>query len=121
MTDYGVPSYYELVLVTSDQTATKKREALERFQQAIQKGQAYVASHPKEALEALLQHEATEFPLDREIEHKSLKVLLPLMDAKGQPFGSQDTAQWQEVIDWMATKKLISKTFSAQEILPVVK
>ncbi|WP_255253068.1 hypothetical protein [Brevibacillus laterosporus] len=43
------------------------------------------------------------------------------MDAKGQPFGSQDTAQWQEVIDWMAAKKLISKTFSAQEILPVVK
>ncbi|MCR8985077.1 ABC transporter substrate-binding protein [Brevibacillus laterosporus] len=121
LTDYGVPSYYELVLVTSDQTAAKKREALERFQQAIQKGQAHVASHPKEALEALLQHEAAEFPLDREIEHKSLEVLLPLMDAKGQAFGSQDTAQWQEVIDWMAAKKLISKTFSAQEILPVAK
>ncbi|WP_369680038.1 ABC transporter substrate-binding protein [Brevibacillus laterosporus] len=25
LTDYGVPSYYELVLVTSDQTAAKKR------------------------------------------------------------------------------------------------
>ncbi|MGG0753581.1 ABC transporter permease [Brevibacillus laterosporus] len=48
-------------------------------------------------------------------------ALPSLMDAKGQPFGSQDTAQWQQVINWMAAKKLIPKTFSAQEILPVAK
>ncbi|RFB34668.1 ABC transporter substrate-binding protein [Brevibacillus sp. VP] len=121
LTDYGIPRYYELVLVTSDQTVVQKREALDRFQKAIQKGQAYVVSHPKEALEGLLQHEAKEFPLDKEIEQKSLEILLPMMDAKGQPFGSQDTAQWQQVINWMAAKKLIPKTFSAQEILPVEK
>lgn len=121
LTDYGVPRYYELVLVTSDQTVVQKREALDRFQQAIQKGQAYVISHPKEALEGLLQQEAKEFPLDKEIEQKSLDVLLPLMDAKDKPFGSQDKAQWQQVIEWMATKQLIPEAFPAEEILPVAK
>ncbi|NGQ96234.1 ABC transporter substrate-binding protein [Brevibacillus sp. SYP-B805] len=114
---YGVPDYYELVLATSDDTLAKKKEALAAFMRAAAKGQEYVAKNKEKALDLLLAKQATEFPLDADVEKKSLDILLPLMDAGSEPFGSQSAASWQTLIDWMTKEKLITTEVKVESVM----
>jgi putative hydroxymethylpyrimidine transport system substrate-binding protein len=114
-TDYGVPDYYELVLVASEQGLKDKRELLAKFMTAIEKGQQYVLQHPEEALSILFEHEDQTSPLDKEIETKSLQILLPLMDAKEQPFGYQAPESWDNVNEWLITNNLLPDTIKAKD------
>ncbi|MEK3885464.1 ABC transporter substrate-binding protein [Paenibacillus sp. PL2-23] len=100
-TQYGVPSYYELVLIASEDGAEEKQELYRKFLDAAAKGQQYTAEHPEEALGVLLDQQKTEYPLDADIEKLSLDMLLPLMDAGDEPFGSQSLETWQSVVEWL--------------------
>lgn len=101
--DYGVPDYYELVLITGEQTATNDPEMVKAFWRALTKGQAWVEQHPDEALTNLLAKQDKSFPLDKDVETKSLQILLPLMTDKGVPFGQQSADDWQKVNDWLVS------------------
>ncbi len=115
--DFGVPDYYELVIATSDDTLGKKQQALEAFLRAAAKGQAYVAKNKEKALQLLLSKQAKEFPLEEDVEKKSLEILLPLMDAGDKPFGSQTAESWQTLIDWMKQEKLIKQDVNAEQVM----
>lgn len=106
-TKYGVPDYYELVLVASEQGLKDSEEDFSKFMNAVRKGQQFVQDHPGEALEILLAHEDSTAPLDPEIERQSLGILLPLMDAGSQPFGYQDPESWSTVADWLSENGLL--------------
>lgn len=116
-TDFGVPDYYELVLATSDDTLGQKQQAIEAFLRAAGKGQKYVQENKEKALDLLLSKQANEFPLEKDIETKSLDILLPLMDAKDKPFASQTTESWQTLIDWMKKEKLIAQDVKVEEVM----
>ncbi|GAB6991947.1 ABC transporter substrate-binding protein [Paenibacillus pini] len=113
--EYGVPDYYELVLAASEEGLRNKGDAIKKFLQAATKGQEYTAQHPDESLQVLLDKQDKEFPLDPEIERKSLEVLLPLMDAGAEPFGSQTEASWNSAIDWLTNHQLMKKEIKANE------
>lgn len=98
---YGVPDYYELVLAASESGLKKNRDAYKRFWEAAVKGYEYTVKNPQASLDNLLRQQNKDFPLDPEIEKKSLDILLPLMDAGKDKFGSQTEASWQSVIDWL--------------------
>ncbi|MGG4498854.1 ABC transporter substrate-binding protein [Brevibacillus reuszeri] len=115
--EFGVPDYYELVLATSDDTIGKKQQAIESFLKAIAKGQDYVKNNKEKALDLLLAKQAGEFPLEKDIETKSLDILIPLMDAGDKPFGYQTTKSWQTLIDWMKKEKLITTDVKADEVM----
>lgn len=115
--EFGVPDYYELVLATSDDTLGKKQQAMEGFLRAIGKGQDYVKKNKEKALDLLLSKQASEFPLEEDIETKSLDILIPLMDAGEKPFGYQTVESWQTLIDWMKKEKLITADVKAEEIM----
>ncbi|WP_238649894.1 ABC transporter substrate-binding protein [Paenibacillus piscarius] len=107
--DYGVPDYYELVLVASEQGLEKSRDGYSRFVKAIGKGQQFVAANPDAALKLLLAHQEDTAPLDEDIEQHSLKILLPLMDAGTQPFGYQEKASWEKVGKWLKESGLLAE------------
>ena len=113
--DYGVPDYYELVLTASDEGIEAKKDQLTRFVKAIQEGQNYVTEHPDEALNILLTHENETSPLDREIETKSLDILLPLMTEEGIPFGWQEPSSWDNVRKWLVQRELIPDSVQAED------
>ncbi|GGF84376.1 ABC transporter substrate-binding protein [Paenibacillus albidus] len=113
-TDYGVPDYYELVLATSDQGLLKSEADFRKFLKAAAKGQQYVAEHPEDALALLLEHENETSPLDKNIEQKSLQILLPLMDAGDQPFGYQSPESWDKVHQWLTDNNLLSNEVKTQ-------
>lgn len=106
---YGVPDYYELVLVSSEQGLKKNKDLYRKFWKALAKGQEDVQQHPQKGLETLFNHENREFPLDQKVEKQSLRILLPLMDSKKKPFGYQEEQSWQEVSKWLYESGMTKK------------
>jgi putative hydroxymethylpyrimidine transport system substrate-binding protein len=115
LTKYGVPDYYELVIVTSDSTANEKKDLLRRFWKAAAKGQQEVAQNKAEGLTNLLENQKQEFPLEKDVEEKSLNILLPLMSDNESQFGSQSEQKWQEVINWLKEKKQVKGEVAAKD------
>ncbi|MEH7118233.1 ABC transporter substrate-binding protein [Neobacillus vireti] len=113
--DYGVPDYYELVLVGSEKELKAKPDVFKKFMTAIGKGQKYVQDHPEEGLSVLLKHEDKSSPLEKDIETKSLQILLPLMNAKDHSFGYQDPQTWSQVAAWLKENKVINNKVKAED------
>ncbi len=108
-TDYGVPSFYELVVVTSDDTWKKEQKNIEAFWRAADKAFTDMEKDPEEALSILLKHQdEANFPLIEEVERESLSVLLPKMSSPGK-FGEQDKETWKVTADWMKESGLLKK------------
>ncbi|MGO4349815.1 ABC transporter substrate-binding protein [Paenibacillus sp. MCAF9] len=114
-TDFGVPDYYELVLVASDQGLAEKQALFKSFIAAITEGQQFVAENKQKSLSILFEHENQTSPLDKEIETKSLDILLPLMDAGKQSFGYQEPASWSNVRDWLVDNDLLPEDIKAED------
>ncbi|VEF47242.1 ABC transporter substrate-binding protein [Bacillus freudenreichii] len=106
--DYGVPSFYELLFVTSDDTWNEKEDEIRAFWRAASKGYEFMRDNPDEALNILLSNQDDEnFPLNEEVEKESLDILLPRMEAEGEAFGSQKDVLWEEVVQWLVDTKYI--------------
>ena len=107
--NYGVPSYYELVAVTGDQTWEKDSETIKAFWRAATKGFEYTKNNPEESLQILLNNQdQANFPLEKSVETKSLDILLPKMVSE-DGFGSQTEQSWQDVAHWLKENELITK------------
>ncbi|MDQ0197911.1 ABC transporter substrate-binding protein [Neobacillus ginsengisoli] len=113
--EFGVPDYYELVLVGSEKELKAKPEVFKKFMAAITKGQQYVQQNPEEGLSILMKHEDKSSPLDKNVETKSLQILLPLMDAKDKAFGYQDPQTWTNVAKWLEDNKVVKTTINAKD------
>jgi putative hydroxymethylpyrimidine transport system substrate-binding protein len=113
--DYGVPDYYELVLVASEQGLQDSQGYIQKFVGAARKGQQFVVQQPEQALKLLLEHQDATAPLDAAIETRSLEILLPLMDAGARPFGHQDTASWENVRIWLSDNGLLAEEVDSED------
>jgi putative hydroxymethylpyrimidine transport system substrate-binding protein len=111
LTDWGVPNYYELILVGAEDVSP---DLTKKFWSAAQKGFAWTQQHPAEALEILLAKQSKEFPLDKDVETKSLQILLPLM-ANGDNFGAQSADDWKKLGDWLKEKGIIPASLKVEE------
>lgn len=107
-TQFGVPNYYESLLIANTELIQKRKTTYTKFLKACVKGALYVRKHPEEAVDILLANQAKEeFPLTKKIELESTMMLLPVMFYKNTPFLHQDEAVWQENIDWMYDNGII--------------
>ncbi|NHM30734.1 ABC transporter substrate-binding protein [Neobacillus terrae] len=113
--EYGVPDYYELVLVGSEKGLKEKPEVFKKFMAAITKGQKYVQENPEKGLSILLKNADKSSPLDKDVETKSLQILLPLMDAKDKAFGYQDPQTWKNVAKWLKDNKVVKTKVNSKD------
>ncbi|MGE4213976.1 MAG: ABC transporter substrate-binding protein, partial [Anaerotignaceae bacterium] len=60
---------------------------------------------------------AENFPLNENVEKKSIDMLVPIMETENAKFLSQDKAVWDENIQWLYDTGVISKTISAEDIV----
>ncbi|WP_338453111.1 ABC transporter substrate-binding protein [Niallia oryzisoli] len=117
-TEYGVPAYNEIVLVTSDETLEKDKDAIQAFWRAAKKGYEFMKENPDDALKILLDNQdEANFPLDEAIEKESLQVLLPKMEEEGSAFGSQDEQSWEETANWLKETGLIKSVPKASDMM----
>jgi putative hydroxymethylpyrimidine transport system substrate-binding protein len=115
--DYGVPNFYELVIVTNEETWKDQEEAIRAFWKGATKGFHFMQENPDKSLDLLMSHQdQANFPLIREVEEQSLDILLPKMETSEEAFGSQSKESWQETIDWLKNGGLITDAPDVDEI-----
>jgi len=102
--EWGVPAYYELVLVAGEQTLSKDPETIRAFTRAMQRGYADAIADPGAAVDALA---AASPDLDRAVETEGLALLTPAWTARDVPIGTQDPARWSAYAAWMIDQGLI--------------
>lgn len=113
---FGVPDYYEMVLIAGEETVKKDRKTVEAFWRALAKGHEKVKQDPAAALKRLLERQSKEFPLEADVEEKSLAFLLPRMDDGGKvKFGLQEKANWDRLAAWMVENKLLRAAPKVEE------
>ena len=114
--DYGIPDYYELILITGDKQIEEQSEKLLKFIRASQKGFEDVKKEPEKALEILIANqEAENFPLDMDVERKSLEILLPVMEEEIL-FLSQSSHVWAENVQWLYDVGIAKKMLDVSDI-----
>ncbi|HEV2067929.1 MAG TPA: ABC transporter substrate-binding protein [Thermomicrobiales bacterium] len=111
--EYGVPDYYELVLVTGEQTIAEQEEVVRSMLGALRKGYNAAMRAPEEALQLLL---AASPDLDEEVEREGLELLMPLWTDNGNvAFGTQTTERWESYASWAVDQGFLAKGVDPQE------
>ena len=110
MNEWGVPDYYELVVVVSEETLADKSDLVQRFVRAMVKGYDEAATDPEAAVELLL--ESTEDEVDEAIERPGIKVIAPLWKG-ADPVGWQTQEKWQNFATWMLENGLLEQPLDA--------
>lgn len=105
--EWGVPDYYEIVLVASDDLAKNQPDLARRFLRAVSKGYDDAATDRTAGIEAVLQENPQ---AKRDLETKSLDLLVPLWEAPNGPFGSQQADRWTGYADWLKAAGLLPES-----------
>jgi putative hydroxymethylpyrimidine transport system substrate-binding protein len=105
--DYGVPDYYELLMVTGDTFASEHPDAVEGFIRALKRGYEAAAADPDAAVDALV---AAYPETAEEVERQGIKLIVPLWTDNGAvPWGTQTEERWQSYEEWLRENGLLEK------------
>jgi len=107
---YGIPDYEELIFVCGSDTLAKKEKAIGRFVKALEKGFAYTAAHPDDALAAYL---AAVPQADKNIETRAFALTRPYFAKKIQ----HDPAKWQSFAGFALKYGLISNPVDGKSLI----
>jgi len=106
MEEWGVPDYYELVLVASEEMLRDRPDVVKRFYRALRRGYDDAAADPQAGVSILLI--ATNEEVDEDIERPGADLLAPLWSGPGVDFGNQTESKWVEFTRWMQDNGLLS-------------
>jgi putative hydroxymethylpyrimidine transport system substrate-binding protein len=102
---WGVPDYYELVLVSGDDLIEQSPETATAILTALQRGYNDALADPGAALQLLY---AENPDLDPVVEEQGITVLAPLWTDDGAvAFGSQTDERWNAFGDWLKSQDLL--------------
>lgn len=115
--DYGVPDYYELVLVTGDDTIASQRPMVSAMLGALRKGYDAAAADPTTAIDVLV---AESPDLVADVEAEGLDLLIPEWTDNGQvPWGSMTVERWEAFADWQSTATDLAVDVNAADAVAV--
>lgn len=106
---YGVPPFYELVLIAGDAAVGSRRDVLARFVRAAGRGLALTVAHPDEAFKHYVRLNPK---LDDVFNRRSFEATLPAY-ARSQ---RQLRERWAAFSGWMAAQKVISSPVPADQL-----
>lgn len=116
--EYGIPNYYEAVLLANEKVIEEEPDVLSAFLRASARGFEDFQADPVSCLQILLENQSEEnFPLSESVETQSCETLLPLMETEEAPFLTQTAENWQENIDWMLANGLIDRPLEVSEVM----
>ncbi len=112
--DWDVPSYYELVLVTSEDNVQNRSEMVESFVKAFNKGYGQAASDPQGSIETLIRLNP-DAEIDEPTDRAGVELLAPLWKSEGAPVGSFDDDRWESLVSWMKAASLLDDSQKASD------
>ena len=110
MEENGVPDFYELVIVASEDKIANEPEVVQKFVRAVTRGYQDAIADPLDAV-ALLKSVKPE--VDVAIENPGVALLAPLWATDNGVFGWQEQDRWEEFADWMVAGGRLSSTTDA--------
>ena len=112
MEEWGVPDYYELVLVTSESYLEKNQDVAERFIRAIKRGFEEAISDPQAGVDVLVAKNPGE--IDEDIDRPGADLLVPMWQLpSGGGFGTQEPARWNSFVQWMKDNDMLGQSLDA--------
>jgi putative hydroxymethylpyrimidine transport system substrate-binding protein len=109
MEDWGVPDFYELVLVASENTVNDRSEVAQKLVKALGRGFDYAIANSQESIDILVD-QVGETVLE-DVEREGVELLLPMWDDGVAPqFGWQEGARWTSFVDWMKSQGLVDQS-----------
>ncbi|TSC79051.1 MAG: putative hydroxymethylpyrimidine transport system substrate-binding protein, partial [Parcubacteria group bacterium Gr01-1014_29] len=112
VTDYGVPDYYDLVIVTNEDMIKNNPDVVERFLRAITKGYKEAATNPKDAIQLMVRAVPE---LDTAVANKEILLEAPIWIADNGIFGWQEESRWLSFAQWMKNGGLLTKPVDARQ------
>lgn len=112
MEDWGVPDFYELVLVASEDTVRDREEVTKKLVRAFSRGFEYALENPQSSIDMLVDI-GGETVLE-DVERAGVELLLPMWhDGVAPQFGWQEQARWESFAQWMKDEQLIDENLDA--------
>ena len=102
--DYGVPPYYEMMLITSEQMLADQPDVVRRFANAFVRGYEWSRDNPTEAIDILV-----DLNLLEDTEHIERAAIPDLRDAwiaENGSIGTLTNARWESVGNFLKDKGL---------------
>ena len=112
MENWGVPDYYELVLVTSEKFLSENPEIVERFVRAVSKGYQDAIKDPQAGVDILKKYEPE---IDENIDRPGAALLKEFWQDEKGDFGRQTLQKWKNFSDWMQDKNLLPESVNTKE------
>ncbi len=113
MEEWGVPDYYELVIVASEDTIANRPDVVESFVRAVSRGYRDAVSDPQGGVDVLLELAGEE--VNEAIERKGADLLAPLWQTDTAEFGEQKAGKWEAFTTWMQESGLLSEDVRAED------
>ena len=112
MEEWGVPDFYELVLVASEDTVSEDPDVVQRFLRATAKGFADAIADPQGAVDILVDANPE---TDKALETQGIDLLAPMWTEGAPTFGWQTQDRWQSLARWMKEKGLLKEDVNEDE------
>ena len=106
---YGVPTFYELVLIANDRGLASRRPVLRRFVDAVARGLAFTEAHPDAAFQ---QYVRLNPRLADAFNRRSFEATRPYFGHSQ----AQSRAEWDAFDRWMAARGVIPRAVPADEL-----
>ena len=113
MEEWGVPDYYELVLVASEESVEKRPDVIERFTRAMRRGYNDAIADPQGGVDVLVR--GTNEEIDQAIDRPGADLLVSVWQTAEARFGQQDADRWEGFVEWMQQTGLLSEDVSAAD------
>jgi len=112
MEEWGVPDFYELVLVANEDAVGNDPETGQRFLRATAKGFADAIADPQGAVEVLVDANPE---TDKALEIRGIDLLAPMWTEGAPAFGWQTQERWEGFAQWMKAEGLLSEDVDEQD------
>ncbi|MBI2936556.1 MAG: ABC transporter substrate-binding protein [Chloroflexi bacterium] len=112
MEEWGVPDFYELVLVANEKTLRERPGLVEKFLRATLKGYQDALADLDGALENLVKVNPE---VDRALEQRGIRLLAPVWKDGVPVIGWQTAQRWRGFADWMKANGLLDTSVEPGE------
>ena len=107
---YGIPDFYELVLIANSNFTLEKPALAAAFMKGLSRGIRQTLAEPKTALDEFIKRHPE---LNIELNRRSFDVTLPFL--RGSP--EQELDRWQKLQTFMLKRGLIKKTTPLRDLV----
>jgi len=113
--EWGVPDYYELILITNQSFLESNSKEVEKVVNSFKKGYEYAIENPEKSIDSLIEIAGEEIVVE-DVERKGIQLLIPVWQSEDKPFGYQEKSKWVETYTWMYDNDFLEKELDIDDL-----